>query len=62
MDVLVSVGTWAAYLYSIVFVIVALATEGEQGFDNEQFETAAMLIVRPPTRTGPISMPVPRPR
>lgn len=44
MDVLVSVGTWAAYLYSIVFLIVSLVTKGEQGLDNEQFETAAMLI------------------
>jgi Cu+-exporting ATPase len=44
MDVLVSLGTFAAYGYSIVFIIVALATRGEQGEDNEQFETAAMLI------------------
>ena len=44
MDVLVSVGTWAAYIYSIVFLVVALSTSGEQGVDNEQFETAAMLI------------------
>ncbi len=99
MDVLVSLGTSAAYTYSVVFIIVALVphaaawnpppppappvgrasgnalprphprapfgtggpptaplrssrvcgvaaqvTEGEQGRDNEQFETAAMLI------------------
>lgn len=44
MDVLVSLGTFAAYGYSIVFIIVSLATRGAQGADNEQFETAAMLI------------------
>lgn len=44
MDVLVSVGTWAAYLYSVVFIIVSLVTQGEQGEGNEQFETSAMLI------------------
>ena len=76
MDVLVSIGTFAAYAspqpfptalpqplprpfptaltllslprgrygYSIVFIVVALATRGAQGADNEQFETAAMLI------------------
>ena len=44
MDVLVVLGTCAAYFYSIIFVVVTLATAGEQGKDNEQFETAAMLI------------------
>ena len=44
MDVLVSLGTFAAYGYSLVFIVVALVTSGEQGRDNEQFETAAMLI------------------
>jgi len=44
MDVLVSLGTFAAYGYSIVFIAVSLATAGDEGADNEQFETAAMLI------------------
>ena len=44
MDVLVFLGTWSAYLYSIIFIVVSLASKGDQGFDNEQFETAAMLI------------------
>ena len=36
--------TLARYCYSLVFITVALVTRGEQGRDNEQFETAAMLI------------------
>ena len=44
MDVLVVLGTSAAYIYSVVFIVVALATAGAQGRGNEQFETAAMLI------------------
>ena len=44
MDVLVSLGTFAAYGYSVVFIVVALATRGREGAGNEQFETAAMLI------------------
>ena len=31
MDVLVSLGTCAAYLYSVVMMVVSLATRGEQG-------------------------------
>ena len=44
MDVLVSIGTNAAYIYSVVMMVVSLATRGEQGADKEAFETAAMLI------------------
>jgi cation transport ATPase len=51
MDVLVSMGTFAAYGYSIVFMIVSLATRGAEGADNEQFETAAMLVRETADRT-----------
>ena len=44
MNVLVSVGTFAAYGYSIAFLVASIVTQGAQGKDNEQFETAAMLI------------------
>ena len=37
MDVLVVLGTCAAYFYSIIFVVVTPATAGKQGKDNEQF-------------------------
>lgn len=44
MDVLISIGTTAAYAYSVVFIGVALATRGEQGEGMEVFETSATLI------------------
>ena len=44
MDVLIALGTSAAYLYSVVFILVSLATAGEQGHDMEVFETSAVLI------------------
>jgi Cu+-exporting ATPase len=44
MDVLVSLGTTASFFYSIVSAVVSIATAGEESFDSEEFETAAMLI------------------
>lgn len=44
MDVLVSIGTFAAYIYSIIFMFVSIGTRGEEGVDHEFFETAAVLI------------------
>ena len=44
MDVLIALGVLASYLYSIIFIVIAIATRGIQGKGNEQFETAAMLV------------------
>lgn len=44
MDVLVSLGSSAAYFYSFGFTIVSIATEGQQAKDQECFQTSAMLI------------------
>ena len=44
MDTLVSIGTNAAYIYSVVMIFVSIGTRGAQGMDKEAFETAAMLI------------------
>mmetsp|Transcript_60209 Transcript_60209/g.138122 ORF Transcript_60209/g.138122 Transcript_60209/m.138122 type:complete len:1002 (-) Transcript_60209:651-3656(-) len=44
MDVLVALGTSAAYGYSIFSIFVAISTRGEMGNNQACFETASMLI------------------
>ena len=44
MDVLVVLGTTAAYIYSLIFTMLCWQTRGEYGCDNACFETSAMLI------------------
>ena len=44
MDVLVVLGSTSAYVYSLAFAIVSVATAGAQGEHKECFETSAMLI------------------
>jgi len=44
MDVLVAMGTSAAYFYSVIFTVLAIATRGKEGRDQACFETSAMLI------------------
>ncbi len=44
MDVLVALGTSAAYFYSVIFTVLALATADHRGRDQPCFETSAMLI------------------
>ena len=44
MDVLVALGTSASYFYSVVFTVLALATDDHRGRDQPCFETSAMLI------------------
>ena len=44
MDVLVALGSSAAYFYSVGFTSVAIATHGKQAAGQQCFETAAMLI------------------
>ena len=44
MDVLVALGSSAAYFYSLGFTTVSVVTSGRQAKDQECFETSAMLI------------------
>ena len=44
MDVLVALGSSAAYFYSLTFALIAIASGGKQAAGKECFETAAMLI------------------
>ena len=48
MDVLVSLGTSSAYLYSLITIIMSMAMPGAQWAESEHdahfFETSAMLV------------------
>ena len=44
MDVLVALGTSAAYFYSVVFTVLSITTGGDEGREQTCFETSAMLI------------------
>ncbi|KAL1496178.1 hypothetical protein AB1Y20_014795 [Prymnesium parvum] len=44
MDVLVSLGSSAAYVYSVLFTCLSIATGGKSASEAECFETPAMLI------------------
>ena len=44
MDVLVALGSSAAYFYSLTFTVLSITSEGLQGENKQCFETSAMLI------------------
>lgn len=44
MDVLVSLASAAAYLHSLIFLLLSLATRGGEGADTSSFSTATTLI------------------